>query len=360
MVKLQRIFESLNLRKGIQKMLNYENEIEQYLLTNDQFLQEFIAQTLHDYPNKKREWTRVLFQEAIQNPEKTSILLYLKVDPEDEELAQMIIDGLDLVHDGIHHLFVHLLLDFTPEIILKNKKLLTGFINEQEWNIYQVLGDGSKDEVWREYMNILTRLESEDSFDMNAYLLAKKIAYTLVKRKYVSKDQLMMMFEANRKEEWFQFDGYLAVYMMGLMGMKESTAQLASLLIRDDDLLLEEIAEALITFQSDEVVDAVKVYLKNEEANIFATSIIENIKSEHAVNELQKAYHQVEEDLQGNIFEAMVHQLSPSAEPEIRDYLQKMQESPLIDIDLLAYSYFKILELEHPKLEMWKEVLYKR
>lgn len=341
-------------------MLNYENRINQYLLKDDCFLQEFIAQTLHDYPNKKREWIRVLFQEAIQNPEKTSLLMYLKVDPEDEELAQMIIDGLDLVHDSIHHLFVQLLLEFTPEIILKNQKVLAGFINDQDWNIYRVLRDGSEDEVWREYMNILTRLENEDSFDMNAYLLAKKIAYTLVKKKYISKDQLLMMFEANRKEEWFQFDGYLAVYMMGLMGMKESIAQLASLLTRDDDLLLEEIAEAFITFQSDEVVDAVKVYLKDEEANIFAASIIENIKSEHAINELRKAYHQVEEDLQGNIFEAMVHQLSQTAEPEIRDYLNKTQESPLIDIDLLAYSYFKILEMVHPKLEIWKEALYKR
>jgi len=356
MVKLKGV---LSGQKGIQKM-TYERIIDQYITTNDRFLQEFIAQTLHDYPNKKREWTRILLQEAGENPEKASLLLYVKVDPEDAETANIVEKGLGRIHDSIRHFFAQLLLDFTPDTILRNQHLLTDFIQEQDWDLYRVLVEGSEDEVWREYINILTRLESESSFDMNTYLLAKKVASTLVKRKYISKDQVLMMFEANRNEEWFQYDGYLAVYMMGLMEMKEATVQLASLLTRDDDMLLEEVSEALITFQTDEVVEAVKVYLSDEEVNIFVTSIIENIKSEHAVNELRKAYHQVEENLQGTIFEALVHQLSPLAEPEIRDYLNKVESSSFIDIDLLAYSYFKILGIDHPKLEMWEDALHMR
>jgi len=356
MVKLKGV---LNVQKGIQKM-NYEKIIDQTITTNDQFLQEFIAQTLHDYPNKKREWMRILLKEAIDHPERASLLLYVKMDPEDEETSNIVEKGLVQVHDSIRHFFAHLLLDFTPDIIMKNQQLLTGLIQEQDWDLYRVLVEGSEDEVWREYINILARLESESSFDMNTYLLAKKVASTLVKRNYISKDQVMMMFEANRNEEWFQYDGYLAVYMIGLMEMKEATVQLASLLTRDDEMLLEEISETLITFQTDEVVDAVKVYLSDEEANIFATSVIENIKSEHAVNELRKAYHQVEENLQGTIFEALVHQLSPLAEPEIHDYLNKIESSSFIDTDLLAYSYFTILGIDHPKLEMWKDALNKR
>lgn len=356
MVKLKGV---LSEQKGIQKM-TYERIIDQYITTNDRFLQEFIAQTLHDYPNKKREWTRILLQEAIDNPEKASLLLYVKMDPEDEETSNVVEKGLGQVHDSIRHFFAQLLLDFTPDIILRNQQLLSGLFQEQDWDLYRVLVEGSEDEVWREYINILTRLENESSFDMNIYLLAKKIASTLVKKKYISKNQVMMMFEANRNEEWFQYDGYLAIYMMGLMEMKEATVQLASLLTRDDDMLLEEISEALITFQTNEVVEAVKVYLSDEKANIFAASIIENIKSEHAVNELRKAYHQVEENLQGTIFEALVHQLSPLAEPEIHDYLNKVESSSFIDIDLLAYSYFTTLGIDHPKLEIWEEALHKR
>ncbi|PMC35418.1 zinc chelation protein SecC [Bacillus sp. UMB0899] len=340
--------------------MSYERIIDQYITTNDHFLQEFIAQTLHDYPNKKNEWTRFLLREAIQNPEKATILLYLKVEPEDVEAAMMIKEGLDRVHNSIRHFFTQLLLDFTPDSILENQHLLTDLINDQDWDIYQVLSEGSEDEVWKEYKKILTRLESESDFNMNVYLLAKKIAFTLVKKNYITRDQVMMMFEANRNEEWFQYDGYLAVYMMGLMEMKETTAQLVSLLTRDDDMLLEEISEALISFQTDEVVDAVKVYLNDMEANIFATSIIENIKTEHAVNELRNAYHQVEADMQGTIFEALVHQLSPSAEPEIQDYLNHVGSSNFIDINLLAYSYFKLLGIDHPRLGIWRDNLDKR
>lgn len=335
----------------------YERIIDQTITTNDRFLQEFIAQTLHDYPNRKQQWTRVLLKEAIKNPEKLSFLLYLKVDPEDEETAKMIKDGLEQIHESVRHYFTQLLLDFTPNIIVKNQHLVTALLNDQDMTIYQLLSEGSEEEVWREYIKALTRLESESNFDMNVYLLAKKIAYTLVNRKYISKDQVIMMFDANRKEEWFQFDGYLAIYMMGLLEMKEATVQLASLLTRGDDLLQEEVAEALISFQTDEVVDAVKDYLKDEEANLFAASIIENIKSEHAVNELRKAYYQVQGDMQGTIFEALVHQLSPLAEPEIQDYLNHVKSSSFVDIDLLAYSYFMILGIDHPKLEVWREAL---
>ncbi len=341
--------------------MNYEKTIEPFVVTNDLFLLEFVAQTLHDYPSKKREWTKMLLKESMQNLDKAKfILLYIKVDPEDESLTNMIINGLNKVHDSIRHFYVQILLDFTPEIILKNRYLLSELIPEKDWTIYKVLVQGSKEEIWKEYMTILNRLENEASFDLYVYQLAKKIAYTLVRNNYITKDQLMMMFESNIKEDMFHYDGYLAVYMLGLVKVKEAVGQLATLLTREDDMLLEEVAETLISLQSNDVVDAVAPYLMDEEANIFATSIIENIKTEHAVNVLIHAYSQVDEDMQGTIFEALVHQLSIKAEPEIRDYLSKDEQSFMIDIDLLSYSYFNILGIAHPEMEIWKETLNNR
>ncbi|WP_156183054.1 hypothetical protein [Mesobacillus campisalis] len=63
-----------------------------------------------------------------------------------------------------------------------------------------------------------------------------------------------------------------------------------SLLVWYEDILLEETASALISFQSDKVVQEVSPYLNKEKSIIFATSVIENIKSDLAVAALREAY----------------------------------------------------------------------
>ncbi len=82
--------------------------------------------------------------------------------------------------------------------------------------------------------------------------------------------------------------------MIGLLKLEKHIPLFASLLVRDDDILLEEVAVALIRFQSDEVVKEVAPYLKKMDSIIFASSVIENIKSDLAVQVLREAYRHAE------------------------------------------------------------------
>ncbi|MFL6556453.1 MAG: YecA family protein, partial [Bacillus sp. (in: firmicutes)] len=132
---------------------------------------------------------------------------------------------------------------------------------------------------------------------------------------------------------------------------------LASLLVRDDDILLEEAAAALIRYQSDEVVNAVGPYLKRSDSVIFASSVIENIKSDFAVQVLREAYQLAEElEDQDMLIEALCHQLSKAAIPEINDHMKKEYFSSLVEIEQSVYSYYSILGEHHPELMDWKLV----
>jgi hypothetical protein len=176
-----------------------------------------------------------------------------------------------------------------------------------------------------------------------------------VKKGWVTEAQLDKVVQENLKDNWFSYKGILAVYMIGLMKNDTYIQTLAPLLVRDEDILLEEVAAALISFQTDKVVEAVAPYLLKEESNIFAASIIESIKTDYAVEVLRNAYRQVEdEDSQAIIIEALVHQLSPSAEPEINQYVSERPTSFLVEVEQLAYSYYKIIGLDHPLMEEWK------
>jgi hypothetical protein len=144
--------------------------------------------------------------------------------------------------------------------------------------------------------------------------------------------------------------------MIRLLKLDKYIPVLASLLNRDEDILLEETAATLISFQSDEVVKEVSPYLKKEESIIFATSVIENIKSDQAVAALREAYRNTtvidEQDL---IIEALCHQLSAEALPEISEHMEHGVFSILVDIEQTASGYFSILGLEHPELESWRK-----
>jgi hypothetical protein len=51
---------------------------------------------------------------------------------------------------------------------------------------------------------------------------------------------------------------------IGLLKLEKYIPLLSSLLVRDDDILLEEVSAALIAFQSDKVVRAIAPYVKKE------------------------------------------------------------------------------------------------
>ncbi|MBT2698751.1 SEC-C domain-containing protein [Bacillus sp. ISL-40] len=143
--------------------------------------------------------------------------------------------------------------------------------------------------------------------------------------------------------------------MIGLLKLEKHIPFLASLLNRDEDILLEEVASALIRFQSDEVVEAVSPYLNQSDSIIFASSVIENIKSDQAVQVLREAYHNSAElEDQDILIEALCHHLSKDALLEISNHMKKEYFSSLVDIEQTVYSYYSILGEPHPELMDWK------
>ncbi|MEW8988012.1 MAG: SEC-C metal-binding domain-containing protein, partial [Bacillus sp. (in: firmicutes)] len=87
----------------------------------------------------------------------------------------------------------------------------------------------------------------------------------------------------------------------------------------------------------------------------------ENIKTDRAVAVLRDAYCQVVElEDQDLIFEALCHQLSEAALPEISSHMDNEEFSSLIDIEQTAYGYFSILNLSHPEMGLWRNQALER
>ncbi|WHZ05773.1 SEC-C metal-binding domain-containing protein [Neobacillus sp. YX16] len=342
--------------------MTFLEKIKPHLISDDILIQEVVLHALHDYPNVPEEWTNELMKEAFRNKDKqSSIFIYIENQTFNEEAVKILIENIPLMEPSKRHLAVNLVHRIEPELALKYKEQLQEYIPNRTWSLYELLLHGTEEEVYSEYGQILNELERAGSNQHNFYIQAKKLAACLVKKGWVTEDEIDLVLEDELKEKWFSFNGTLTVYMIGLLKLQRYIPLLVSLLDRDDDSLLEEVSVTLTSFQSDEVVKEVAPYLRKDNSIIYAASIVESIKSDFGVKVLREAYRSAKElDHQDILIEALCHQLSEEALPDINEHMQLDDSSGLVDIEQTVYGYFSILGLEHRELAHWKQIALER
>ncbi|MDR7238013.1 YecA family protein [Neobacillus drentensis] len=336
--------------------MTFLEKIKPHLISNDVLIQETVLHALHDYPNVPEEWTIELLKEAFKNEDKrSSILIYVENMKINEDAVKVLLENIPLMDETKNHLAVNFLNRIGPELALKYKEALQGYISEDSWSLNELIMNGTEDEVFNEFLKTINTLDHAETYQHPIYIKAKKLAACIAQNGWITEEEIEVILQEELNEQWFTFNGILSVYMIGLMKLEKHIQLLASFLDRDDDILLEEVSSALIGFQSDEVVNAVAPYLINSDSIIYASSVIENIKSDLAVQVLREAYHNIEElQDQDILIEALCHQLSKEALPEISDHMKKEYFSSLVDIEQTVYSYYSILGEQHPELMDWK------
>ncbi|MCM3586594.1 SEC-C metal-binding domain-containing protein [Mesobacillus maritimus] len=337
--------------------MDFLKTIEPHLRSEDPLILETVLHALADYPNVPEEWTYELLKLAFQNEEHlASILIYIENQRLNEDAVKLLINEIPLMNQSLH-LAVNLVERIEPKLALKYKDQLKSYLTEELWSLYEFIVHGTEEEVYGEYGETVAILDTAETFDHSRYLKAKKLAACIVEKGWVTDQEINLEMQDELAEDLFSFNGILTVYMIGLMKLERYIPTLASLLDRDDDILLEEVSAALISFQNDEVVKVVTPYLLNENSVIYASSVMENIKTEAAVDALRRAYYETEDsEDQALLIEALCHQLSPTVTAEISDHMDKEETSSLVDLEQKAYSYYTILGLHHPRLEEWRQI----
>lgn len=336
--------------------MTFLEQIEPHLISKDILIQDTVLHALHDYPNVPEEWTIELLREAFTNKEKqSSILIYIEHMKFNEEAVKLLLDNIPKMDKTKIHLAVNLLERVEPILGLKYKEPLQRYLSEDHWSLVELIVNGDEEEVWAEFAKTVKTLDKAKTYEHSQFIKAKKLTASIVQNGWITEADIDEILQEEVSNKWFSFHGILAVYMIGLLKLDKHIPLIASLLDRDDDILLEEVSSALIGFQSDEVVQAVEPYLKNSNSIIYASSVVENIKSERAVQVLREAYRGTDElDEQDMLIEALCHQLSKKALPEISGHMKNEYFSSLVDIEQTVYSYYSIMGETHPELMDWK------
>lgn len=340
-------------------MMTFLEKIKPHLMSHDRLIQETVLRSIKDLPNLPEEWTIELLREAFKEKEK--ILIYLENQKFNEEAIKVLIDNIPKMDQFKIHLAIRLINGIEPEFALTYRKPLERYISKERWKLIELEVNGTEEEVCTEYEKALNDLEQTEYYSDELYSKAKELAARIVKNGWITVEEIDRTIEDNLNEQWFSYKGIVTIYMIGLLRLEKYIPLLANLLERDEDLVLEEVRDALIRFQSDEVVKAVEPYLRKPESIIFATSVMENIKTDSAVLALRKAYQSAEEsEDQDMLIEALCFQFSSEALPEISNHMKKEYFSSHYDVEKTVYSYYSILGEHHPDLEKWKQTVLKR
>ncbi|WP_415735752.1 hypothetical protein [Lacicoccus alkaliphilus] len=120
------------------------------------------------------------------------------------------------------------------------------------------MAEASQDELEQMLENHLKEMESLEHYDQRPYNRAKAMAYRQAKEGWVDPEDLRHTIREQKSPPYFDFKGMIAVYKAGPIKDESMIEELASLLLRDEDILLEELKDALVGFQSGRVVEAVE------------------------------------------------------------------------------------------------------
>ena len=330
-------------------------KVKPFILDQEPLVQEIVVQALQHYPEVPVDWNNEILEDLLQRPEiNTSILVWLDNSKVNANSVPLLIQLMDRLPANRKHLGKHFLYSLSPEVVIAHEKELTPYFTKEQLNFYRALITSEREELGAKFYDKLAYLEQQDQYNQSQFMEAKIIQNELIRRNWIDETALEKVITSELENEWFSYHGIFAVRAIGLLKLSSYIQLLADLLSRDEDVLLEETAEALIRFQSDQVVEAVKPYAMNEDTYIFSLLVLENTKTDYAADVLVECYEVLDGEGKGTVVEGLVHHFTEKAFPLIEDYLVQNYHYGVNDMEQVLYSFYKVMDRTHPDSEKWK------
>lgn len=332
--------------------------VRKHIQDEDPIVRRFIRFMIDEFPCIPSELVNEQLEKALNGDFKDfSFTLANHVEHVDERSMSILLQLLDTVprqqrpifYKSIKKLPTKLLVQYADQV---EKHVKSNFIKQ-----CRMILEADEKTLWEMYIDLLNKLENRSSYDDQLYNMAKRVQTQLIEKGYYDGQKVASILREELQEDYFSYNGILAVRAVGIMQLTEHIEVLASLLVRDEDILLEETATALILFQSDAVVQAVAPYMKNPDSDIFATKILKETKLPSVIDVLIDAYPIVDEGGKEAVLDALTSQFSDAAFPLIEDFIVHDYCGYVMDMEEMFYGFYKVMGRDHPKIDEWKRTV---
>lgn len=367
MVVLQKLIGQLHLstkrkyidsiKGGILMSQSFLNKVTPLINHEERLVREFASYVLNEFPFTPSKVVNEQLTNALHADEKErdTILVWGQENNVTEETFPILMKLLQKVKKSKRHLVLQYVMNLPSRVLVDKAEQLTPYIGTEYTDFNKLLLEASEDTLCKTYESVVENV-NRDGFNALEFQKSKKLLGRLIEIGSFGKQEVEETLQQEQGETFFSVFGILAVRAVGLLQLNEYIPTLVSLLDRDEDILLEELAVALSSFQSDDVVEAVTPYAMNNETCIYAASILKETKTEKAIEVLIKSYDKLDESGKETVIESLTAHLTEQAFPMIEDYLHNGYHGGLIDLEQTLYAFYTVMGRSHPSMEEWKQI----
>ena len=332
--------------------------VRKYIQDDDPIVREFIRFMTNDFPYIPSELVNEQLEKALHGDStKLTSTLLNNIESLDEHSIPILVQLLDTAPRKQKPLLYKSVRKIPTKLLVQHADQFEKHVKADFIQTCRTILEADEEALWETYIDLVDELEDGEGYSHQLYDMAKRVQTQLIEKGYYDAQKVAAILREELQEDYFSYNGILAVRAVGIMQLTEYIEVLASLLVRDEDILLEETADALIRFQSDAVVQAVAPYMKNPDSDIFATKVLKETKLPSVIDILVDAYPIVDEGGKEMVLDALTSHFSEKAFPLIEDFIAHDYCGYVMDMDEMFYGFYKVMGREHPKMDEWKRAV---
>lgn len=337
------------------------NKATEHIKSEDPIVRDFIRFQLKKFPLTPTELVNEQLRIALNATEREqkSILLDGNKKVLNEESLPILLELLAKMPKLKWHIIIPYLIDLPITVIIDQQEKLNKYLHPDFLEFCLECVEADKDKLWEIYSSLLRNLE-EQGYNASSFKLAKKVQDVLIDKGYFDEKIIQPILEKELKDDWLSYYGIFAVRAIGFLQLTEYIPTLASFLVRDEDILLEETCVALSRFQSDEVVEAVAPYAKDLDGYHFALAVLKEIKTELSGQILEESYAVLSIDGKEIVIDALTSHFSERAFPLIDDFIVNNYHGGVFNMEEVFYGFYKVMGKDHPELSKWHKTWIER
>ncbi|MCP3027251.1 hypothetical protein [Halobacillus sp. A5] len=330
-------------------MNSFLHRIKEQINTEDETVFRVILYSISDYPHvPDKMMAELLRQSRKSDARQTSVLANTeKVTLGDESIRELL---KCLQVSNHYNRFIE---QIKLEKLFEYRQQLEPYIHEEDWAFLERIRNADhRDELNTVYTDLLNEMADNPSPSLLAK--GKRVVDRLVEKEWLTAEESFEKVKESVNAPDMNVNGLFHVYAFRYFREDRYVPMLAELLTSNNDLLLEEAADTLNHFQTDIVAD--ELYpLCFEEDFIYPIGVLGETKTDYALSTLRRLYEDIDElEPRELIAESMCLHFSEESIPEVESFMEKGEFTGMVDMDETAYTYFKVMNREHPDLMLWK------
>lgn len=345
------------------KRLKFIEMVRTHLFSDDEVLHDTMMSHLRDYPQVPVDLTNELLEFCGANEAaRKSVLSNGESFPKNEQSVELLLRWVHELPFNQKFMVIRFLHNVPIDIIVKYEGQLMFYVGRAYIEFCEMLVTIKQDseQLWDLLIELQHQLE--ENYDANLFEMAAHVQDLLIALGEYDANEAKALLQDEQDDDYLSIKAIFAVRAVGVIKVEELIPVLVKLLVREEDLLLGKLVEALVQMQSDEVVKAIAPFILDPQKSISVITILKDIKTELAENVLVEAYEKTDDVTDHEfILEALTSHFSEETFPLINQFLARGRYARAFDMEEIFYGFYKAMKYDHPKLESWhKKVLVKK